>query len=482
MPIETSPSLPRSRARRRGRRIGAALVGIFAFGAGCGEATLARPNVLLITVDTLRADHLGADFREAPSRSWTPNLDALARVGTLYENAMAPMPLTLPSHFSILTSRYPREHGVLNNALALGEAETTLPEILGAAGYRTGAFVSVSLLDAASGAAQGFQAFEAPVDSRQRGGAETVSITLAWLATLDADDPFFAWVHLFDPHLPYAPPPAFRDAAAPLAQELPEVDWPDFYAIARRNGGDIPRAVLDHARALYRGEVAYTDKTIGDLLEGLEAQGRRSGTIIVVTADHGESFENGVYFEHADSLYDGAIRIPLIVVWPPAFEPGARIATPVTSLDIAPTLLSVLGLEIPPNYSGIPLQEAATLEDRYVLIQHPFYQPVRARNRPRRQAVIRSVAGDPLSEILVGEERVGIVGQSWKLVRSRGVSALYDRASGERVDLAADDDSLRNELDAILDRELEARPLRITDPTEINDQLLETLRALGYVE
>jgi hypothetical protein len=100
-----------------------------------------------------------------------------------------------------------------------------------------------------------------------------------------------------------------------------------------------------------------------------------------------------------------------------------------------------------PNYSGIPLQEAAALEDRYVLIQAPFYQPVRARNRPRRQAVIRSVAGDPLTEILVGEERVGIVGQSGKLVRSRGVSALYDRASGERVDLAADDDSLRNELD-----------------------------------
>ena len=482
MPIETSAPLLRSRARRRGRRIGAALVWIFVLGAGCREATPARPNVLLITVDTLRADYIGADSREASFQTSTPNLDALAREGTLYENAMAPMPLTRPTHISILTSRYPREHGVLNNVLVLGKAETTLSEILNAEGYQTGAFVSVSLLGAASGAAQGFQAFEAPVDTRQRGAAETVSIALAWLATLDADDPFFAWVHLFDPHLPYAPPPAFRDAGAPLAQELPKVNWPDFLAAARRNGGDIPRAVLDHARALYRGEVAYTDKTIGDLLEGLEARGRRGGTIIVVTADHGESFENGVYFEHADSLYDGAIRVPLIVVWPPAFEPGARIATPVTSLDIAPTLLSVLGLETPPDYSGIPLQEAATLEDRYVLIQHPFYQPSLARHRPRRRAVIRSVAGDPLSEILVGEERVGIVGRSWKLVRSRGVSALYDRASGERVDLAADRDSLRNELDAILDRELEARPLRITDPTEINEQLLETLRALGYAE
>jgi len=458
------------------------LVGIFALGVGCRGASVARPNVLLITVDTLRADHLGADSRQALSHTWTPKLDALARVGTLYENAMAPMPLTRPSLFSILTSRYPREHGVLNNALVLGEAETTLPEILGAAGYRTGAFVSVSLLDAASGAAQGFQAFEAPANSRQRGAAETVSMMLAWLATLDADDPFFAWVHLFDPHLPYAPPPAFRDADAPLAQEFPEIDWPDFYAVARRNGGDISLAVLDHARALYRGEVAYTDEAIGGLLEGLEARGRRSDTIIVLTADHGESFENGVYFEHADSLYDGAIRIPLIVVWPPAFEPGARIAAPVTSLDIAPTLLSVLGLETPPGYSGIPLQEAATLEDRYLLIQHPFYQPIRAWSRPRRQAVIRSVAGDPLTKILVGEERVGIVGQSWKLVRSRGVSSLYDRASGERVDLAADDDSLRKELESILERELKARPLRIADPTEINDQLLETLRALGYAE
>lgn len=437
-----------------------------------------RPSVLLITVDTLRADHVGA---YAPGAR-TPRLDELARGGTLFENAVAPMPLTRPSHFSILTSLYPREHGVLNNSIALPGSALTLAEIFREQGYRTGGFVSVVLLDEGSGAAQGFEEFRHPTDPRERLAEATVSDALAWLSGLGAEEPFLLWVHLFDPHLPYAPPPGFRRGLdAQLGARLPQVDWPELRAVARGNDGDVPTPVFEHARALYRGEVEYTDHWVGVLLDGLGELGRRESTIVVFTADHGEGFENGVYFEHADSLADGALRIPLILSYPPVFRPGTRVTAQVSSLDVAPTLLVASGIDVPPGWSGRPLQEAEAFGDRYVLIQHPFYQPGRARHRPRRQSVIRSVAGRPVAPILVDKERVGMVGRDWKLLRSDGRPELYRRAA-DGADVAEANEELRRELDERLTRALEEHPLNLIDVGEINEELLTNLRALGYAE
>ena len=135
--------------------------------SGCqpDDGAARPPSVLLVTIDTLRADHVGP---YAPQGARTPRLDELARGGAVFENAVAPMPLTRPSHFSILTSLYPREHGVLNNAISLPESAVTLPELFRERGYRTGAFVSVVLLDEASGAAQGFEAFRHPRAKRRQ--------------------------------------------------------------------------------------------------------------------------------------------------------------------------------------------------------------------------------------------------------------------------------------------------------------------------
>ncbi len=263
---------------------------------------------------------------------------------------------------------------------------------------------------------------------------------------------------------------------------MPEVNWPQFYAVAESNDGDIPQAVLDHALALYRGEVEYTDHCVGQLLDGLEVHGRREDTIIVFTADHGEAFENGVYFEHADSLYDGAVRIPLILSYPPVFRPGARVSAQVSNLDIAPSLLVATGIDVPRTWSGRPLQEAERFGDRYVMIQHPFYQPSLARYRPERRSVIRSVAGHPLADIVVDEERVGIVGTEWKLVRGDGAPELYLRATGESADVAGENDEIRRQLEAVLARELEEHPLNLIDTGQINEELLSTLRALGYLQ
>jgi arylsulfatase A-like enzyme len=395
------------------------------------------------------------------------------------------MALTRPSHFSIFTSLYPREHGVLNNAMTLPDSEPTLAEIYLEHGYRTGGFVAVSLLGRDSGVARGFEEFHHPTEPRERPAEEVVREALRWVKGLRRGEPFFLWVHLFDPHQPYAPPAKYRkELDGKLLAEFPGLKWSDFRKIAEENGGDIPREIYEHARGLYRGEVEYTDHWIGELLEGLGDAGRLERTITVFTADHGESFENGVFFEHADSLFDGAIRVPLIISDPSLFPSGTRVSTQASTIDIAPTLLAASGIEVPASFSGRPLQDLGEEEDRYVVIQHPFYQQERAENRPRKMIWVRSVAGMPVDDILVDEEKVGLVGRDWKILRTGEAVELYSLAPrlDEETNRAASEEELRVELLSRLEHALERHPINLIDVGEINDEMLETLRALGYVE
>ena len=207
--------------------VGGALVSglLGALAQGCGGEP--SPSVLLITIDTLRADELGA-YGASPSR--TPNLDRLAQESTVFERAAAPMPLTRPSHSSLFTSRYPREHGVLNNRMSLPLEELTLAEILADHGYRTGAFVGVELLSPKSGIGQGFETHDSPGERRQRPADDVVSTALEWIGSIGRREPFFAWVHLFDPHQPYELlDPTLGEVDAELHRELPAVDWPVLY-------------------------------------------------------------------------------------------------------------------------------------------------------------------------------------------------------------------------------------------------------------
>ena len=463
---------------------------LFGLGTACGDGgpgeelnESSRPSVLLVTVDTLRADHLGAYSKQD---SHTPRLDRFADQAMVFERAATPMPLTRPAHFSILTSRYPREHGVLNNALALPESATTLAELFRAAGYRTGGFVAVALLSREAGAAQGFDEFASPEGAKHRSGNEVVAQALDFM-TAD-DSPFFLWVHLFEPHLPYSPPPEYRGDLSPeLASSLPDVSWKKLRKIADDNAGDVPQEVLEHAKALYRGEVSYVDHWLGELLDGFDRARDRQHSVVVVTADHGECFEDGVYFEHADCLNEGAVRIPLIVRHSD-FAPGTRFGGQVSSIDVAPTILRSARLAIPGEFSGRALQDQSEQEDRYVLIQHPFYQPRVADGRTRRQQQIRSVAGRPTVQILTDEERVGIVGRSWKLIRAGDATELYSQSvptgarTGERQTDAIQHSDVTTELGTKLQEQLDRHELTILDRGQINDELKETLRALGYLD
>ena len=459
-----------------------AAVGVLAAAGACSLADKPpRPDILLITIDTLRADAVGAYGAE---EARTPRIDQLAAGGTLYERAVTPMPLTRPAHFSLFTSRYPREHGVVNNALSLPEDAETLPERLRESGYRTGAFVGVHLLSPAAGAAQGFDTFgDVGFDTKYRSARLVVDEALDWLARQPRNAPIFLWVHLFDPHLPYEPPVDFVEGADPdLAERYPNLSWRDFRAIARAEGGDLPGEILDYGLALYRAEVAYTDFEVGRLIDGVDQLRGLDETVVALTADHGECFERGIYFEHADCLYRGALRIPLILRHPSTFAAGQRSNHPVSLLDVAPTLLSAVQLPAEKSFRGEVLSGSVPGgRDRQILVQYPLYQPRAARSRSRRAQALQSVAGDPVREPVLGRERVGLIGPDWKYIRGEPQAELFSEVGDEEENLAAIQPVVAERLEDELDRLLKNYPLHVLDAGLINEELRETLEALGYI-
>jgi arylsulfatase A-like enzyme len=306
---------------------------------GAGGAS--QPNIVLITADTLRADHLGCYGNGVVE---TPNVDRLARDGTLFGRAVAQAQNTNPAVSSILTGLYAREHGVYDNRTRLRDRHRTLAEALRGVGYRTAGFVSARHLNAKhSGFGQGFDDFQ-PCDAIERKAGETTDLVLDWLKRRRRE-PFFLWIHYFDPHMPYLPPPPFgrkyyrgspRD---PRNHSMEEVAFPE------GAGGyylDWLSGVTDIAypRAQYLGEVSYLDSEVGRLLDGLRKYGLYADSLIIFVADHGESHgEHGVYFDHA-GLHEAVVHVPLIIK-APGDAGGRRVDRLVESRAIFSTLVGV---------------------------------------------------------------------------------------------------------------------------------------------
>jgi arylsulfatase A-like enzyme/Flp pilus assembly protein TadD len=296
--------------------------------AGCNRIDLApvRPNVLLVSIDTLRADHVGA---YGASFAETPTLDRLAAEGTRFARAVASSPLTLPSHAALLTGRHPHEIGVRHNGMyTLAPALETLPERLRDAGWATGAFVGAYVLAARFGLDQGFDRYDdatttglaAPGGYAERGADAVSDAALAWLES--APRPFFLWTHYYDPHASYRPPPpwAERFAARP-----------------------------------YDGEVAWVDAQLARVIAALRSRGELERTLVVVTSDHGESLGEHGELTHGYLLYDAVLRVPLILRGPGV--PAGRVVDPlVRSVDVAPTVLSLLGRAALPASAGRDLR------------------------------------------------------------------------------------------------------------------------------
>lgn len=276
-----------------------------------------RPNVVLITLDTTRADRIGAYGYAAAA---TPHLDRLARDGVRFAQALSPVPLTLPAHASVMTGRNPYGHGVRNNGyFVLGTDVPTLAERFAAAGYDTAAFVSSFVLDRQFGLARGFAHYDDALDpprgtgnslELERRGDRTVAAASAWLAARVSapDTPYFLWVHLYDAHEPYDPPAAFRSR-------------------------------FEHR---YDGEIAFQDALVGDLLARI-GYGAPRTPLVVVAGDHGESLGDHGESTHGLFVYDSALRVPLIIAWPGVLAPRV-VAPAVTLADVAPTVTALASL------------------------------------------------------------------------------------------------------------------------------------------
>ncbi|MCY2929841.1 MAG: sulfatase [Planctomycetota bacterium] len=322
--------------------VAAAWVGWRHFGRPQPKTAVIR-NVVLISIDTCRADRLSCYGYARPS---TPHIDALAAEGVLFANALTPVPATTPAHSSMLTGSYPPTHGVrMNNGERLPDSNVTLAETLKKAGYRTGAFVGGFPVDARFGLNQGFDTYDGqytrqrfpdlPADERT---AEEVSRpAMAWLDK-NADKPFFLFLHYYDAHLPYAPPPPYASTFA-----------------------DDP----------YAGEIAYVDHWIGQVIDRLRAIGAYEDTLVIVTADHGESLNEHNETSHGYFMYQSTMHVPLVIRLPHARK-GLKEEGNVSLVDIVPTVLDLAGLEPPSQVQGISLRgplEGGALPDR----THPIY-------------------------------------------------------------------------------------------------------------
>ncbi|MEW5801851.1 MAG: tetratricopeptide repeat protein [bacterium] len=294
--------------------------------AGPKEKDYKDYNVLLITIDTLRADHLGCYGYEKVK---TPNLDALAAQGVLFTQAVTPVPITLPAHSSIMTGQYPIQHGVRNNGnFILENKARTLAEILKENGCRTGACIGSFVLNSIFGLDQGFDFYEDKLPVRgkptdilynERNAGEITRLGLDWLKE-NGDRRFFLWLHYFDPHAAYSPP----------------------FPFAR-----------DYQKCPYDGEIAYTDQCLGDLIKGLDLLGLTNRTIIILTADHGESLGEHGEATHAIFIYESTLRIPLIIKGPNGLFPrGKKIQALVSNLDILPAVCDLFDIKQPPDLAG----------------------------------------------------------------------------------------------------------------------------------
>lgn len=404
-------------------------------GGGCGRLDRAT-LVVLVTLDTTRADHLGC---YGAAGDPTPNLDRLAAESVLFEQAVSPVPATLPAHATIFTGLYPQDHGVRYNLFfRLPAASRTLAEAFADAGYATAAFPASRIVGAEFGLDQGFETYLAPRDepdarvdypvrSASRSAGEIVDLAAEWLAAHEAGRAF-VWLHFYDPHWPYAPP------------------FP--YSAHYR---DRP----------YLGEIAYADAQLGRLLERLRADPRWDRTLLVVAGDHGEGLYDHGERWHTTLVYETTQRVPLIVRAPGAR--AARVTRPVGLADVMPTILDLAGLAAPAGLRGISLRPALQGGD---LPNRPIYFETLAGSLAYGWAELRGVRHD-----------------RWKLIDA-GEGELFDLQAdpAEETNLAAAEPGRLKTLRAEL-REL-AEPADASDAAtavRLDPDTRRRLSDLGYV-
>lgn len=418
------------------------------------------PNVLLITLDMVRADHLGA---YGYTRNTSPNLDALAKEGAVFEQAYTASTLSAPSHASLLTGLEPAAHGVTDNVHKLGDDVVTLAERMRDAGYATGAFISYPLVGKDVGLDQGFETFE--VRKLPNHAHEPLPLEASRRLFLDSaewlrghDNRFFLWVHVQHAHFDFRPPKAFEEL---FLEDAPEehqaLDCIRDINRAIAEGRPIPEEDARRNVARYDAEIASADVGIGLLLETLKEIGANERTTVVVVADHGvtlfDRVEQGGTVDHIDEFFEEVVRVPLVIRVPGM--PKGRVPGFVTLPAVAETLAEVAGL--PPS----PTKSAPGLL--------PVLRDGRGAPEP---PVMRWIYTDTHRAIRVGDE---------KLLLRDGAAHLYDVAAdpGETRDLAEERPARVEELLAMLQ---EDTPVKEAETLEPSSEVMKTLREGGYLD
>jgi arylsulfatase A-like enzyme len=458
---------PRS---RRFRRLALA-VACLLVPLACGSEKR-PPNVLLVVLDTLRADRLGA---YGSARGLTPFLDELAAQGVVFENAYATSSWTSPSIASLFTSRHPLQHGIVGFESVLGDGEATLAESLRALGFASGGFSANFRIAEKLGFGQGFdvwRAFLASSDPGDHGPKVPAHFVreqaLAWLDSVwrpERPRPVFLYVHFMEPHSPYDPPEPVRRRLAPAATRA-EVDAANALLVGLRFD-DLSDPQVALLADLYDGEVAALDAELRTLFAALRANGFLEDAIVVVVADHGEEFREHGMLLHGITLFEPGVRVPLLMLGP-GLEAGRRVAQPVSLLDVAPTILELL---------GAPAQ--APFEGRSLL--SPMRSPAASAGR---EDILLDLA-PKLDAHEVRTHSSGLVRGSRKLlVDPQGRPRVFDlaRDPGERAASGGEQDA--KDLLAALERaraELGARAGVRTPAAPLDARTREDLRALGYL-
>jgi arylsulfatase A-like enzyme len=437
--------------------------------AGTGGRVAPRANVIIYMTDAMRADHLGCYGYQRPT---SPNIDRFAAQALLFENAIAQAPWTTSSVASMLTGVYPNTHHVTLPQHALPASLATMGDILHDAGFMTAAFITNAAAGEAFGLARGFaehRLLKASVDKRtvhqlsDRLNEEVFS----WLDGREDDGrPLFLYVHATDTHSPYTPPPEFAGRFLAVS-DAGELDMPEGMPLLAEPGNPPARPLIDKLIGLYDAEIAFNDHNFGLFLSGLRDRGLFDGSLLVFLSDHGEEFYEHGGWQHMRALYAESVRIPFIVKLPQAPPPRrGRTSTLAQQVDLLPTVLAVLGLDVPPQVEG----------------------------RDLIAALDRGEGGRPAQGFSYFDRRsrkgVSVVDGDWKMIQIRlqdeplPAPELYNiaRDPGERLDVAAAHPEVLGYLRSVLELHERAATGLAAGEADIDDDLRRELKALGYLD
>ncbi len=443
------------------------------------------PNVVLVTIDTLRWDHT------TPAgylRDTTPTLARLASEAVVFDTAYTPTSTTGPAHATIFSGLLPSLHGLRRNGESLPPEVPVLADFLANKGWRTSAVVSSFVLNHRFGWRRGFATFDDRFDPDhasvktdiwtgfevqggvldQRADAATAKAIEAVdeLAREDAS-PFFLWVHYFDPHSPYDPPPAYEAAF---------------------QGSEQPAGELAELERRYDAEILFTDAELGKLIDFLQAKGLLDSTLLIITSDHGEAFMEHGYLYHGIGLWEEFVRVPLVIRLPGGRTGDRRVQAPVGLIDLVPTVVDLLGLEWEHPVDGVSLRAFLKNPEsvdpaappRPLFLERQTY-PTAATCRYNLPPWFTTGLDAP-----VETPALGVVYGGWKLLETpeSGLRELFDLAAdpGERHNLAPRRPGMADQLAAMVEDKERARPQAARPTQVLSDEDRERLRSLGYID